>query len=153
MLRVVANRHPSIEEIAMSDETERADEMVDALRAARAMLRTFALELPGAYEDFPWGESVVKVNKKVFVFLGMDVQPGAGFSFSVKLPISGNDVLALPFAVPTGYGLGKSGWVTLRFLPGDQPPIGTLRAWVEESYRVIAPRRLIAQLEGRAAGS
>ncbi|MBA3709787.1 MAG: hypothetical protein H0W83_13320, partial [Planctomycetes bacterium] len=33
-------------------------------------LRAFALAFPGAYEDFPWGERVVKVAKKVFVFLG-----------------------------------------------------------------------------------
>ena len=40
-----------------------------AAMAAREQLRTFALGLPGAYEEFPWGESVVKVNKKMFVFL------------------------------------------------------------------------------------
>ena len=33
-------------------------------------VREFALGMPGAIEDFPWGESVAKVNKKVFVFLG-----------------------------------------------------------------------------------
>ena len=34
--------------------------------------KRFALrdELPGAMEDFPWGERVVKVNKKIFVFMG-----------------------------------------------------------------------------------
>ena len=36
---------------------------------ARAALRRYALGLPGAHEDFPWGESVVKVSKKVFVSL------------------------------------------------------------------------------------
>ncbi|MFD6307222.1 MmcQ/YjbR family DNA-binding protein, partial [Streptomyces sp. NPDC060223] len=35
-------------------------------------VREFSLGLPGATEEFPWGESVAKVNKKVFVFLGMD---------------------------------------------------------------------------------
>lgn len=37
---------------------------------ARAQLRTYALTFPEAYEDYPWGEMVVKVQKKVFVFLG-----------------------------------------------------------------------------------
>ena len=34
-------------------------------------VREFALGMPGAVEEFPWGESVAKVNKKVFVFLGV----------------------------------------------------------------------------------
>lgn len=33
-------------------------------------LRDFALDYPGAHEDFPWGERVVKVKGKVFLFLG-----------------------------------------------------------------------------------
>ena len=32
--------------------------------------------------------------------------------------------LLLPFATPTGYGLGKSGWVSARFAPSDDPPLG-----------------------------
>ncbi|HCO04282.1 MAG TPA: dGTPase, partial [Actinobacteria bacterium] len=44
--------------------------MSDLKRIHRGV-RTFALGLPEAYEDHPWGESVAKVNKKVFVFLGL----------------------------------------------------------------------------------
>jgi predicted DNA-binding protein (MmcQ/YjbR family) len=119
------------------------------VRKVEAALRKFALGLPGAREDFPWGESVVKVNKKVFVFLGKG-HPKGGFGFSVKLPDSGADVLEMPFAEPTGYGLGKSGWVSVRFAPGDRPPpTDQLLGWIEESYRAIAPKKLVAQLEKR----
>ena len=34
--------------------------------------RAFAMGLPGATEDFPWGERVVKAGGKDFVFLGKD---------------------------------------------------------------------------------
>jgi hypothetical protein len=68
--------------------------------------------------------------------------------FSVKLPESGADVLDLPFTKPTGYGLGKSGWVTATFDPKDAPPLEILQGWIAESYRAVAPKKLVAELEG-----
>jgi predicted DNA-binding protein (MmcQ/YjbR family) len=112
-------------------------------------VRDFALSMPGAYEDHPWGETVVKVNKKVFVFLGRDDDP-AGFGLSVKLPVSGAEALSLPFTEPTHYGLGKSGWVTARVKSGDPVPLELLVEWVQESYRAVAPKKLVAQLEDPA---
>ena len=109
-------------------------------------IREFALRLPGAVEDFPWGESVAKVNKKIFISLGRDTGDGS-FAFSMKLPNSHAEALALPNAAPTGYGLGKSGWVTLTLSSNDRPDVNQLLAWVEESYRAIAPKKLIAQLD------
>ncbi|HVZ75403.1 MAG TPA: MmcQ/YjbR family DNA-binding protein [Polyangia bacterium] len=113
---------------------------------AEAKLRAYALSLPGAVEEFPWGDRVVKVNKKVFVFMGTSATDG-GFGLSAKLPRSASIALTLPFASPTGYGLGKSGWVTARFAAGDKPPLDLLEAWIEESYRAIAPVKLVKQLE------
>lgn len=109
-------------------------------------MRRFAFGLPGAYEDFPWGESVAKVGKKVFVFFGKGVQ-GRGFSFSVKLPASGEAALDLPFTEPTGYGLGKAGWVNATFERGDPPPVEILKSWILESYRSTALKKLVAELE------
>lgn len=111
---------------------------------ARAELRRYALGLPGAHEDFPWGESVVKVGKKVFVFLG---RSGSGLGLSVKLPSSNLLALDLPFTSPTGYGLARGGWVTAQFAGDEPPPVDLLRQWVEESYRAVAPRRLVKQLD------
>ena len=79
-----------------------------------ALLR-FGLSLPGAREDHPWGELVLKAGAKVFVFLG---KPGDALRFSVKLPRSGERLLDQDWAEPTGYGLGKSGWLTLSIEPG-----------------------------------
>jgi predicted DNA-binding protein (MmcQ/YjbR family) len=115
-------------------------------------LRDFAMRYPEAHEDFPWGERVVKVKGKVFLFLG---GKDADLSLSVKLPSSGLIALGLPFAAPTGYGLAKSGWVTARFGPKDKPPMEVLRAWIDESYRAVAPKKLAASLDDAAgpAGS
>lgn len=67
-------------------------------------------------------------------------------SLSLKLPLSGKAALDLPFAEATRYGLGKSGWVTARFGLGAEIPIELLEAWLDESFRAIAPKRLVAGL-------
>ena len=100
------------------------------MKQAKAALRDFALGYPGAREDFPWGERVIKVGKKVFVFLGM--ADGDELGLSVKLPESGPMALLLPFAKPTGYGLGKSGWVSARFVASDDSAARHVREWIDE---------------------
>ena len=112
-------------------------------RPEAVLLRAFALGYPEAYEDFPWGERVAKVKGKVFVFLGRD---GNELGLSVKLPESGMLALGLPFVSPTGYGLGKAGWVTVRFGKREKAPVALLRSWIDESYRAVAPKKLVAAL-------
>lgn len=113
--------------------------------AARAELLTFALSLPDAYEDHPWGEVVAKVSKKVFVFFGAE-HADTALVFTAKLPQSLNDALNLPFVKPAGYNLGKSGWVTVNFFE-DDPPVPLFLDWIKESYRAVAPKKLVAQLD------
>jgi predicted DNA-binding protein (MmcQ/YjbR family) len=105
-------------------------------------LRELALGYPEAYEEFPWGERALKVKGKVFVF--MSLHEGV-LRVTVKLPQTAESALALPFVSPTGYGLGKSGWVTAAFSPGDDVPIDTLMKWVDESFRAVAPKRIVAK--------
>lgn len=111
----------------------------------RVELLDYALELPEAHEDHPWGETVVKVRKKIFLFLGVadgSYPPSVG----LKLVASHDQALAVPGSAPMGYGLGKAGWVTLQ-LESDLPPTDVLLDWVEESYRLVAPKRLGAVLD------
>lgn len=112
-----------------------------------AALRAYALSQPEATEHFPWGHRAIKVRGKAFVFMSND-EPG--LSLSVKLPASSEGALQFPFAEPTHYGLGRSGWVTASFGPRDEPPLEMLRSWIDESYRAVAPKRLLA---ARAAGT
>ncbi len=111
-------------------------------RRGEALLRKHALGYPEAYEEFPWGERVIKVNKKIFLFLHGDTQT---LRVTTKLPLSYGAALLAPFAKPTGYGLGKSGWVTATFEKGEQPPFDVLESWIDESYRAIAPKKLVAK--------
>jgi predicted DNA-binding protein (MmcQ/YjbR family) len=113
--------------------------------AVRDKVRAFSLSLPGTFPDRPWGEDVVKVRGKIFVFLGGD----ASKRMTVKLDESHAHALSIEGAERTGYGLGASGWVTVP-LRGDGITIALLRDWVEESYRIVAPKRLVAELDASA---
>jgi predicted DNA-binding protein (MmcQ/YjbR family) len=121
--------------------------MTSTIRQTHQSLIDFALTLPGAYVDHPWGEDVMKVNKKVFVFFGLPESLDTRLMLGVKLPRTGEYALDVPGCKPMGYGLGKSGWVQAEFGPEEIPPADLLLEWIEESYRSVAPKRLISQLE------
>ncbi len=106
-------------------------------------LMEFALSLPEAWEDHPWGENVAKVGKKVFVFFGL-TDPEHPFGMTVKLPNSSEVALALPWGKSPGYGMDRGHWVWLT--PPEDAPLEMLTEWIEESYRAVAPRRLVAHL-------
>jgi len=111
-------------------------------------LRAYGLALPGAHTKSPWpGHLDLAVNDKTFAYLSLEGEP---LSISCKLPKSSAVALLLPFVKPAAYGLGKSGWVAAE-LPADEPlPVDMLKAWIDESYRAQAPKKLVAQLDGGA---
>ncbi|MBL8859751.1 MAG: MmcQ/YjbR family DNA-binding protein [Planctomycetes bacterium] len=110
-------------------------------------LRKFALTFPESHEDFPWGESAFKIRGKIFLFMYVHAE---GIKLSVKLPQSNEHALAQPFAEPTGYGLGKSGWVTSQFGRRERVPMELFARWIEESFRAVAPKKIAALLDGPA---
>ena len=120
------------------------------LVAAGKELRSFALSLPEAYEETPWGHLAFKVKKKAFCFYGADK---TSLGMSVKLPISQKQALKEKWAEPTHYGLGKSGWVSANFEKGDDVPVELLRGWLEESYRALAPKKLVKMLDEGAVAA
>lgn len=114
-----------------------------ALEAVGGALLAQALRYPEAAEDWPWGERVVKVRGKIFAFLefGPDT-----LSLTVKLPTSHDFALMFEDCAPTGYGLGRSGWVSCRLAPASALDTGLLAGWLDESYRAVAPKRLVKAL-------
>ena len=115
-----------------------------AVRKASRMgqaIRKHALSFPETAEEFPWGESAFKVKGKTFVFMSDGAD---GTSFSVKVPSSRDLALSLPGSEPTHYGLGAKGWVTVR--PDATSSMHVLRFLIDESYRAIAPKKVLATL-------
>ncbi len=117
------------------------------LKPTESALHKTALAYPQATEDFSWGHRAFKIKTKLFLILSYDKNL---FNVTVKLPITGKQALALPFATPTGYGLGKSGWVTASFGPKDKVPVELLEDWIDESYRAIAPKKLVSLLKSKS---
>jgi len=117
-----------------------------------AALRDLGLSWPETTEAFPWGHRTLKVKGKTFVFMGTGKEAGADdddFFISCKLPHSASLALNVPGVKPTGYGLGKSGWVSAQWPPG-KAPVAMLKEWLRESYCAIAPKKLAELVSGEA---
>ena len=113
-------------------------------RAAVEELRQFGLGYPEAHIKSPWPTHAdLAVRDKTFAYLSSEDK---ALSISCKLPRSSLLALELPFTTPTGYGLGRSGWVSASFEWQDELPMEMLRAWIDESYRAQAPKRLVKTL-------
>ena len=117
-----------------------------ALKKLEATMRDHALEYPQSEEAFPWGERAIKVRGKAFLFMRREEKE---LSFSVKLPRTGVQALALPFAKPTEYGLGKHGWVTVRLSKTSKELTSQSLAWLDESYRAVAPKKMVDALDAK----
>jgi predicted DNA-binding protein (MmcQ/YjbR family) len=113
------------------------------LKLTAEKLRAHALTYPETYEEAPWGDRVVKVRGKIFFFCG--VHDGK-LQVTSKLPTSGRELLKRAYAEPTHYGMGKHGWVSCTFTDGKNLPEGEIIAWIDESFRAVAPKKLVVGL-------
>jgi predicted DNA-binding protein (MmcQ/YjbR family) len=112
-----------------------------------AEIEQFALSLPEAWGDSPWGDRVVKVGKKIFLFVSAEGAERPGLT--VKLPDSREHAMSFEGSIPTGYGLGKHGWVTIHLDGVPDAEREVLLDFVEESYRAVATKTLIKRLDAQ----
>jgi predicted DNA-binding protein (MmcQ/YjbR family) len=111
-----------------------------SLEKLATKLRAIALAYPETYEEQPWGDRVVKVRGKIFFLCG--VHEGLLYA-TVKVPKSGRALLERPYAEPTHYGMGKHGWVTMKFDAAKQVPVAEMPALIDESFAAVAPKKLV----------
>jgi predicted DNA-binding protein (MmcQ/YjbR family) len=108
-------------------------------------LREICLAFPEATERETWGEATFRVREKIFAMAG---NHDAGWSMSCKARPGLQDVLVgsapARFYVPPY--VGPKGWIGIHL--NDATDWDELTDLVEESYRMTAPKRLAAQLDG-----
>jgi predicted DNA-binding protein (MmcQ/YjbR family) len=106
-------------------------------------LERIAARLPEAerVDIEAWGgEPTFRVRNKNFVFCDLDAT-----GLSVKLPPDEAEAVVAtdPRAEPTGYGLGRHGWVSIRIGDAlDEPGWREVEEWVRTSYTLVAPKKL-----------
>jgi hypothetical protein len=115
-------------------------------------LRGIALKYPEAQEGIACAGTAlesrtVKVRNKAFLFMGKN-------DVMIKLGESVMEATKLASKTPDQYKVGAHGWVKVTFSDGNPPP-GVLARWIDESYRMLAPKQLLALRpeKGRASGS
>ncbi len=110
--------------------------------------RAICLALPNTKETFPWGEPHFRVGEKIFS--GCSFGGGDEWSFGVKLEKGMQaELVASDARFAVAPYVGKHGWVQVR--PGANPDWDEVATLVECSYRLIAPKKLVAMWEGGAA--
>jgi predicted DNA-binding protein (MmcQ/YjbR family) len=85
-------------------------------------------------------EPTFRVNGKNFIFANPDAT-----SISVKLPKeeAAAVVRTDPQVQPTGYGLGRHGWVSVTIAHRtNERRWEEIEEWIRTSYTLIAPKRL-----------
>ena len=113
-----------------------------------ARLERIVARLPQAerVDVAEWGDHpTIRVNGKDFVFSDQDAH-----HLTVKLPKeeAAAVVATDPGADPSGYGLGRHGWVSVRVPPtADEERWRVVEEWVRTSYTLVAPKKLARLVE------
>jgi hypothetical protein len=112
-------------------------------------LRAISLALPNATEQETWGEPTYRVRGKIFAM----ERRGDGRT-SCWCKARPGIQAALVESDPARYFIppyvGHHGWIGVRLdVAVDWDDVAD---FIEESYRMTAPKRLVAQLDGRETG-
>lgn len=90
------------------------------------------------------GEPTFRVRGKNFVFTSHE---GAGVTVKLDKEEAAAVVGSNPLAEPTGYGLGRHGWVSIDFPKRlTKAHWEEIIEWIHTSYTMVAPKTLARQV-------
>jgi len=107
-------------------------------------LLLITLRLPGACEDRPWGSVHCKVGGKIFVGWGRGEDGVMSVGVKTDKELQAMLVASDPRFTVAPY-VGKHGWVDMKI--GSKPNWAEVEQFIVESYRMIAPKKLVKQLD------
>ncbi len=111
---------------------------------ARA-LQAFASEYPEVSESPSCVNRSFKARKKGFLFLGE--KDDGTLRLMVKLDEGIPSAEHVASEHPGEWKVAGPGWITGNFTDESAPPLETMQAWIDESYRLLAPKTLVRQLD------
>jgi predicted DNA-binding protein (MmcQ/YjbR family) len=85
------------------------------------------------------GEPTFRVRGKNFVFTNREA---TGISVKLDKEEAAAVVATDPLAEPTGYGLGRHGWVSIQIGKASADRWQQVEEWVRTSYTMVAPKKL-----------
>lgn len=95
-------------------------------------IRAYCLDLPDAWEDYPWGDIVYKVGAKMFASLDGD---GGVTNVTVKAAPEDAEILVQAPHVSVAPYVGRYGWVTV--LVTDEATLDQVMALISMSYDLV----------------
>jgi len=109
-------------------------------------VRRICLALPEATEQVAWGEPTWRVRKRLFAMYANDHHGDGRVALWCNAPLGVQEHLVS--GAPQTYFVppyvGVKGWIGIVL---DRVDDGELRELVAQSYAMVAPRKLLAQME------
>ena len=106
-------------------------------------LRRMAMLLPEVEEGVSCNKSAFKAGQKSFLFVEINDE---SYNVMVKLVDSLSEAERRHKQQPECYKVGKHGWTTIVLPHSALFPAEMFERWVEESYRALVSRKLVALL-------
>jgi predicted DNA-binding protein (MmcQ/YjbR family) len=98
-------------------------------------LQQHCLSFEGAWEDYPWGDVVFKVGKKMFSAVGA-VDGKAHITAKATMP-DADFLVQLPHIQRAAY-VGRYGWLSVTI---DEETFEHAKDLIANSYALVAPKR------------
>jgi predicted DNA-binding protein (MmcQ/YjbR family) len=95
------------------------------------------------------GEPTFRVRGKNFVFTDREA---SGISVKLSKEEAAAVVATDDLAEPTGYGLGRHGWVSVQIGRASAARWEQVEEWVRTSYTLVAPKKLANQVLAEKEG-